>query len=247
MKKCLSGSALKIIAMVTMLIDHAGAVIVEYMIASSMYDEQTRAALTTLDKMLRGVGRTAFPLFAFLLVEGFVHTRSRVRYLIRLIVFALISEVPFDLAVYREVCHPEYQNVFFTLALGFLMMMGLEKVKTIKVGADGRPLGDVAQTVLKLIILIAASAASYLIKSDYIAVGVAVIALFYLLRDMPYGSVIAGGVGGLIVLSNPWTLLSLIPIALYNGERGLKLKWLFYIIYPAHLLLYWFIAVNTGV
>lgn len=242
MKRCLSGSTLKIIAMISMLVDHVGVVILEYMMQSVSYDRETILALTRADKIIRGAGRMAFPLFAFLLVEGFVHTHSRVRYVIRLAALALISEVPFDLAVFREVFHPERQNVFFTLALGFLMMIGMEYVKTLTVGKDRHKIGEDASTLLRLLILIAASCASYLLKSDYTLVGVAVIALFYLFRDMPYGSVVAGALGCAIVLSSPAALASVVPIALYNGERGPKLKWMFYVIYPVHFLAYLLIA-----
>ena len=78
--------------------------------------------------LLRLAGGLAFPIFAFLLVEGFLHTRDRKRYLAKLCVFALISEIPFDLALFGTPFYRGYQNVFFTLAIGVAVMMGLEKM-----------------------------------------------------------------------------------------------------------------------
>ena len=94
-KKGLSGSAIKIIAIVAMLIDHIGAVIVERMITAQsggVYSYED--PLVVLDTVLRGIGRIGFPIFCFLLVEGFVHTRNVAKYALRLFAFALISEVP---------------------------------------------------------------------------------------------------------------------------------------------------------
>ena len=104
----ISADALKWIALLTMLCDHVGAVLLpQYPI-------------------LRLIGRTAFPLFVWLLVEGFSHTSSRKKYLGRMAAFAILSELPFDLALYGR---PDWQsqNVFVTLSIGLLMLIFLER------------------------------------------------------------------------------------------------------------------------
>jgi hypothetical protein len=128
-KRGLTGSTLKLIAIITMFIDHIGAFLIEpilfnanpYMTKPILWG-LTLTQLKTLDTTLRLIGRLAFPLFTFLLVEGFLHTRSKKNYLIRLSLFALISEIPFDLARSRIMFDFSYQNVFFTLALGLAVL-----------------------------------------------------------------------------------------------------------------------------
>lgn len=141
-KKGLYGSTLKLIAIAIMLLDHIGATIVErQMMANGFGMATTQEQINLLlenkinillaegDNLLRLTGRLAFPLFAFLLTEGFQYTRNRKKYALRLALFALISEVPFDLATSGTVFHPTYQNVFFTLALGFIALCGMDALK----------------------------------------------------------------------------------------------------------------------
>ena len=100
---------LKMIAITTMLIDHVGAVLLpQYPI-------------------LRIIGRIAFPIFCFLLVEGFMHTHDVIRYMTRIGLFALISEIPFDLLFYGRILDGTHQNVFFTLFIGLVMLYYLTK------------------------------------------------------------------------------------------------------------------------
>ena len=114
-KRGLSGSALKWIAVISMLVDHAAVV---FFVASR---EVGRPLLSAdLYIVLRCIGRLAFPLYAFLLAEGFFHTRSVEKYLLRLFLFGVMSEIPFDLAFRGVWLEGTYQNVYFTLALGLL-------------------------------------------------------------------------------------------------------------------------------
>ncbi|MCR4932648.1 MAG: conjugal transfer protein TraX [Lachnospiraceae bacterium] len=133
-QKGLSSFALKWIAIITMLIDHTTAVIWErHLMRLTNPIEQGTAGL--IDLFFRGIGRIAFPLFIFLLVQGFMHTRSRSKYVFRLALFAIISDIPFDFAICGQSFFDiktmslidnsscwYYQNVFFTLTLGFLFM-----------------------------------------------------------------------------------------------------------------------------
>ena len=114
----MSGTTLKWIAVISMLIDHTAEVLINH-----------NAALTDpiwaqIYVLMRGIGRIAFPIYAFLLVEGFLHTRDVKKYLARMLTFAVVSEIPFDLAVFHTPFYWGYQNVFFTLFLGLLALAG---------------------------------------------------------------------------------------------------------------------------
>ena len=142
----LSNEALKWIAMGTMLIDHIGSSLIEGgllnlsnpdsipLIAASELGRQ----LYLLDTVLRLIGRIAFPIFCFLLVEGFLHTKNLKRYLLRLGLFALISEIPFDLSLFGTLFEATYQNVFWTLLFGLLVLTCLRFVEE-RTGKGGFP------------------------------------------------------------------------------------------------------------
>lgn len=132
-KKGISGTALKIIALVAMFIDHFAAIFLnDYLeasippglkpeeVAEVFQNNPSLARINLLLVVMRLVGRFGFPLFAFLMVEGFEHTRSVRKYALNMIVFALISELPFNLGFSSKLLYPGYQNVFFTLFLGLL-------------------------------------------------------------------------------------------------------------------------------
>ena len=140
-KGFISQDALKITALLSMLIDHIGATLIKDRydrIAAAVSDHSRVVNAYRLYCVFRVLGRAAFPIFAFLLVQGFYKTHSRVRYLLTMAAFALISELPYDLAFNdRFRTHPfDEQNVFVTLTLGLLMLIltdkliNLEKVRT---------------------------------------------------------------------------------------------------------------------
>ena len=135
-KPGLTGSHLKWIAIITMLIDHIGAALLELgllpKIANAVLGGNSFDYVMAdyhfwyrFDDVLRAIGRLAFPLFCFLLVEGFLHTKNVKKYALRLGAFALISEIPFDLTFNGTFLEASYQNVFFTLFLGILVLIGL--------------------------------------------------------------------------------------------------------------------------
>ena len=107
----LNSFTLKIIAIITMIIDHIGYVFLP--VGTAYYD------------IARAIGRISFPIFCFLIVQGFFHTRSHINYLIRLLIFALLSEIPFDLAFHKTLFYWNSQNVFITLALGLFAIFCL--------------------------------------------------------------------------------------------------------------------------
>lgn len=129
----LTSGALKWIALITMFIDHIGAIILEKGAISaynqglpSAFSYDTSVFLSKLDFFIRQIGRISFPIFCFLLVEGFYHTSNRKKYALRLFLFACISEIPFDLCFRGKILEFSYQNVMFTLLIGFLTMWAIE-------------------------------------------------------------------------------------------------------------------------
>lgn len=204
--QCLDSFQLKCIAIVSMALDHTGAV---------LYPSQI---------WLRCLGRIAFPIFCFLIVEGFFHTHDVRRYMGRLGVFALISEIPYDLAFRGVPLKYAHQNVFFTLLIGIGMMVLLERNR---------------EWPVKAVILLLAMWLAVLIRSDYNFRGVLLIFVFYIFHESRWLAVTAGGFWNFLYqgVIQKYGVLSVLPLALYNGERGRKMKYFFYIFYPAHLLL----------
>ena len=204
--QCLDSFQLKCIAIVSMALDHTGAV---------LYPSQI---------WLRCLGRIAFPIFCFLIVEGFFHTHDVRRYMGRLGVFALISEIPYDLAFRGVPLEYAHQNVFFTLLIGIGMMILLERNR---------------EWPVKAVILLLAMWLAVLIRSDYNFRGVLLIFVIYIFHESRWLAVTAGGLWNFLYqgVIQKYGVLSVLPLALYNGERGRKMKYFFYIFYPAHLLL----------
>lgn len=242
-KRGIPGSTVKIIAVAAMLIDHVAAAILTRMVLREplrYFMGGAEEQLYYIVIAMRAVGRLGFPIFCFLLVEGFQKTRNVKKYVFRLGLFALISEIPFNLAFTGEFMEFGYQNVYFTLLFGILALWGFD---TVAKHCGSRALilcGDTA-------VLAAAMAAAHWLKTDYSAMGVLTIAVMYALRKNRVLSM-AGGCAILVIMSVSEipAFLTLIPVALYNGERGLKMKYFFYIFYPAHLLIIWLICWAMG-
>lgn len=253
-QKGITGSTLKIIAVVTMIIDHIGASVlwmvlkekgIHYavsgldMILSLAGSDRNLALLWWVMRIV--AGRIAFPIFCFLLVEGFFYTKNAAKYAVRLFLFALISEVPFDLMLFGSVYAPDYQNVFFTLLAGFLCMQGIAWVD--KRSGENKRFNPFICMFMKILFVVAGLFAGYFLKTDYGAEGVAFILLLYLFRGQKKKQIATGCVGSLLLLDEWAAPLAFLFIAFYRGERGLKLKYLFYVIYPLHLFLFYLICV----
>ena len=229
MKRCLSGNALKWIALTSMLIDHFAAV---FYIGSVVYAGKLIFPHSVYIA-LRLVGRLAFPLYAFLLAEGFRHTRSVEKYLCRLFLFGLLSEIPFDLAFRRTWVSWDYQNVFFTLFLGLLAVWLFNRITR----GDPARCG-VLRTLLGLFCIVGAAAAAALGQTDYGAWGVLVIVSMVLFQEMEWMRDLL--VGCFLLGSSAYEVAGLadfVLFRLYNGQRGKQAKYVFYFFYPVHLLL----------
>ncbi|MDR7855456.1 TraX family protein [Tissierella sp.] len=207
---------LKIIALVSMIIDHYGAIFHE---GTDIY---------------RIIGRLAFPIYCFLLVEGYMHTKDVKKYGIRLFIFALISEIPFDYAFYGKIGF-SHQNIFFTLLIGLVTIYILDN-KEEKFNYNK-----------SLVIGCAVLLATFFFV-DYSFIGIVYILAFYYYKELPKAKRLQK-VGLVLLVTNllagiaqQFSLLSLPIIYLYNGELGPKnkaLQMLFYIAYPLHLAIFY--------
>lgn len=218
----MSSFALHICAMLLMLCDHL--------------------QLTLLPDLpiLRCVGRLAFPLFAFMAVEGYLHTRSLKKYLLRLLMLAVISEIPFDLLVSGSVFDPMHQNVIWTIILGLCCIRAFENIS-----AD-------LKKMLSAVVIIASLAAAIIARVDYSSAGVLTLLAFYAFRGNTVrcrlmqllsltfiNLVLLGG----IEFAFPYqalAVLSLPIIWLYDGSQGPHngfIKAANYLFYPAHMLI----------
>ena len=203
---------LKMIAIVSMLIDHMGAILFPQYI------------------ILRYIGRIAFPIYTYTLVEGFMHTRDIKKYMVRLGIFALLSEIPFDLAFRGCVIYIQKQNVFFTLFLGVLMLYLLLK---------SRNRIQSAALVLAILLL------SEFLRTDYSSMGLLMILCFYVFRDNKVMKLLGVAAINVFLMGRVqvFAIPALIFIALHSGEQGPKCKKFFYGFYPVHLLALYLISV----
>ncbi|MDE7178213.1 MAG: conjugal transfer protein TraX [Lachnospiraceae bacterium] len=258
----LTGAVLKNAAYVSMFIDHFFAVVFLNYMRLHPIDGAWDPKLEPIYRAGRAVGRIAFILFAFLIVEGFLRTRSRVRFLLRLFLFALLSEIPFDLAFSGNVIDWKSQNVYWTLLLGVLVLTAWEYLSHY---------GRVLTVAGRIVIVTAACAAAFCGATDYRFMGILLILTFYLTREKKCG--VRFVAVGLIMLFGTWGsnlirytgkyaadylfrfsmremygLLAFLLIFLYNGKRGRQLpKPFYYGFYPLHLLLLYGVARMIGV
>lgn len=258
----LSTRVIKWIALFSMLCDHFAKVFLRGLINHPWPNASTVAffhseQIIRLHEALQHFGRLAFPLFVFLLVEGFYLTRNRWKYLRRIFIFALISEIPFDLGFRYSNLAPaagrliefSYQNVLFTLAIGLFAMILIEWILT-KFGTAS------PMTILIAFIAVGCIWLGNRLEVDYHAYGVAAILVAYAIRKVGSIRSDSGSVSPLPVqwrtaemllliiplllmnTSEAWALIDVGLIALYSGKRGGRMnKWFFYVFYPAHLLI----------
>lgn len=165
-RPALSGTALKRLALCSMLLDHLGASCLEAGVFSR--PGPISEPLLTLDLCLRWAGRLAFPLYCFLLVEGFLHTHSLRQYAGRMLAFALVSELPFDLAFFHTLIYRGHQNVYWTLFFGLCALGCL------------RHCGE--QSAPGIFSALALAVLAELLRTDYGAIGVLLIVVLYITR-----------------------------------------------------------------
>ena len=230
-----SSSGLHILAMGFMLCDHLWAM------------------LFPVEQWLTCIGRIAFPVFAFMIVEGYLHTHDLRRYLFRMLVWALISEIPFDLMYGGTVFYTYHQNVLWTFLLSLLLIMLIEKSRL-----HFQPLPAMLVSVG---IVLLGFVLGFVTMIDYYGVGVLTVLMFYIFRNRNWKSRLCqflclymlnvemlGGYYYVVhlfghdieVVQQGFALLALIPIWLYQGRRGIYSKafqYFCYAFYPVNMLL----------
>ena len=225
---------LKIIAVAAMLADHLWVVFPDF-----------------FPFWLRGIGRLAYPIFIYLLAEGFRHTKSKEKFLLRLLAFAVISEIPYDMALRNEINFFANTNIFYTLFLGGMAICVYERLRERRGWQSMAVIAGLLPCVIMATIL----------STDYGSIGVLFIFAMYVIKPRKLRLIAFGGFAlsqffplvaaffmGIVfpadyLLLIPFTLAIIPLVAMYNGKRGLKAKWLFYTFYPAHMALLAFIAV----
>lgn len=215
-------------------------------------------ATLMLDQMwLTTIGRIAFPIFAFMLVEGYFHTKNIKKYFIRLLIGAIIAEIPFNLMYVGNMYYPYHQNVMWTFLIALFCLWATEKIK-----AKNKILGIVSG----IIIFIAGTLVAFIGMVDYYGFGVLTVAVFYAFRGNRWWHKLGQFIGLYIINCNllgglmmdftigpmvfeipqqGFALLAMVPILLYNGKQGMHNKGIqygFYLFYPLHMLILSIIA-----
>ena len=215
-----NGAQLKYLAFLSMLIDHANNALLTPMLNGEGF-------LLHLSNLFSVLGRIAFPLFVFFIVEGFFKTRSRKRYLTTLLIFGVISEVPFDMFTSKTFFDPYWNNMMFTLALCLITIWIIDSLK------EKLP-NQVAWYVVSIILVILFGLLAMGLSLDYDYHAIIVAYLFYIFYNRP---LLGAGLGYLSILKELYSFLGFAMTLTYNGQRGKQYKWLNYAFYPVHILI----------
>ena len=229
----LSGAELKLIAIISMLADHVNKALIY------PYLESNHGFLAFISDVFDIIGRIAFPLFCFMLVEGYFKTRNRKKYLLNLLLFGVISEVPFDMFTTASFFNMNWNNVMFTLAL---VLVTVWIIDTLKEKMQKRP--KALWYLVSILIVLGMCIVSMSLSLDYEHDAILIGYFFYLFHDMP---VFAIPFGYASMFKEPWALLGFGLTLTYNGERGKQHKMLYYWFYPVHLLILGLLRLYLGI
>jgi len=231
----LSSAALHLLAMGLMLCDHMW------------------ATLYPASDWLTCIGRMAYPIFAFLLVEGFFYTQNLWRYLLRLVAAAVISEIPFNLMYGGTIVYPYHQNVLWTFIIALLIITLLEEFK--------ERFGQLPALLFAIVPIFLGYFLGYLLMTDYYGAGVLMVMVFYFFRGRSWPCFLGQLIGLYLInvhllgsyyyvvpllgydfewVQQGFALLALLPIWLYQGRQGLHgklFRWFCYLFYPVHMLI----------
>lgn len=231
----ISSAGLHTLAMVLMLCDHLWAM------------------LFPAAEWLTCIGRMAFPIFAFMIAEGYLHTHNLRRYILRMLIGALLAEIPFDLMYGGSIFYPYHQNVLWTFLLSLLLITLIDKCRS--------RFQPVLAALLSAILIISGYVLGYAVMVDYYGVGILTVLTFYFFRKRNWlnrlcqflclyilNVKLLGGYYYALpafgfeieLVQQGFALLALIPIWLYQGRQGIHSKafqYFCYVFYPAHMLL----------
>lgn len=217
-----SGAQLKYIAFLSMLADHVNKALIYPFLSGEGILQRISDAFDIL-------GRIAFPLFAFFLVEGFFKTGNRKKYLASLLIFGIISEIPFDMALSGVFFEPNSNNIMFTLALMLITIWTIDILKEKMQNMSKYTWYPVSFVIVGIMCII-----SMVTGLDYEYHAIMIGYLFYIFYNK---RVFAIFLGYLAIFKEVWSLLGFSLILTYNGKRGKQNKLFNYCFYPGHLLI----------
>lgn len=211
-------TTLKLIAVLTMLCDHIAYILVDGQENEALYGG------------LRIVGRISFPIFCFVLVQGFLSTKDVKKYFARLFIFALLSEIPFDLAFFRTPFTLSMQNVLFTMLIGLVVLTIMQKYE------------QEGSLIKEGLALLAGCGAAFVLRTDYSYFGVVLISVFYLLRHNKISQIFWAIL--LIFMHGGREMYAVfaLPFCYWYDPQKKEVrlpKYFFYVFYPLHLLILW--------
>ncbi|MBS5989524.1 TraX family protein [Anaerococcus hydrogenalis] len=216
----INGAVLKYIAFISMFIDHFNkAIITPY-----LNYQQPLVAISTIFDI---IGRIAFPIFAFMIVEGFYKTKSRGKYLRNLLIFAIISEIPYDMFQSKVFINNRSQNIMWALALGLLTLIIVDKLK-------GKIKNKYTWLILSILVVGVNAIIATLLSFDYDYYSIIIIFILYLFYDK---RLVGSLISYLVIIKEVYAILGFAVINFYNGEKGKQNKLFNYLFYPVHLLI----------
>lgn len=218
----LNGAQLKYMAFTSMLIDHVNkAIILPYL--------EVGSTLSKISTVFDVLGRIAFPLFSFFIVEGFFRTHSRKRYLLNLLFFAVISEVPYDMFSSKVFLEFRLNNVLFSLALSLIFIWILDEIRNKFEDQIGKK-----WLFFSIPLLIIMYFASIFVSGDYDFHAILTSFFFYIFYNRPIAS---AAFAYLTIIKEVWSILGFGLTIMYNGEKGKQNKLFNYLFYPVHLFI----------
>lgn len=250
-----SGKAIKIIATFSMVLDHFCKIVCRsyldnVLVPISKNGQISFGSIVSIDQFIRfklyPIGEVAFPLFCFMISEGFVHTHSRKKYFLSMLMFAFLSELPFDIAFFESFSRFEgtfpfywqYQNVFFTLALGIATLCIIDRLEHF----FAEPHRKHKIIIIEIFCILLMTSFANLIRSDYGGYGILLISCFFIFRKNRIYQIICLLLVFILCTGNQPTISIIcasVLILLYNGARGqIHRKYSFYLFYPAHIIIF---------
>lgn len=215
-----NGAWLKYIAFTSMLIYHVNNAIITPLLDGHGF-------LLHLSNIFSILGRISFPIFIFLIVEGFFKTKSRKKYIINLLIFGLISEVPFDMFTSRTFFNPNWNNMMFTLALCLINIWLIDFLKD-------KFKNKFSWYFISIIIVIIFGLLAMFLSLDYDYHAIVLSYLFYIFYDRP---LLGAGLGYLSIIKEVYSFLGFAVTVCYNGQRGRQNKLFNYLFYPVHIFI----------
>ena len=242
-KSCFGVSAfiLKIVAVISMIVDHYSVMLYPMTFGGKISAMPPEAMVKYMH--LRIIGRVAFPIFAYMIAEGFIKTKNIKKYIQRMFIFALISTPAYNIAFGQAFIYTQkfliafiFGNVMWTFFFALIMLCIIKKIEE-----------KVENVFLKSLFAVCVVALFYMlgdaIKCDWHGFGIALVAIFYVFRKSKIMQIFFAAAAILLAFFKPfgvnfYAFLGLIPILLYNGKRGKDVRYLFYAFYPVHLFVF---------